>query len=398
MKSLVGLAIIALLAVFGSRAFERNVPLPLLIGRLYSNGIVYLFLGILLGPMWLGFINDNLIEKLSPIVSIGLFWIGFLFGINLKIRDMKRFTSRVYLLGFGQAIFTFAAVAVVFYVILDHTFAGAGPVAIAAATITLAACASQTSQATLLRLSRDRRFRGPNAQVATVTATLDDAPAILASGLLTFFWHQTQVGRTALPGFAWMALAVTLGVIGGGVIKLLLERSENEQELLLIVLGSMGIGGGLVAYLHLSPLFVGAIMGFAYVNLSERNGRLFRMVASFEGTLYVLFLVLVGSMVDLRWEYIALFAPAYILVRAIAKLGGVALFTVSGPGIPKTSRLVGFALLSQGGMAIALVIHYRNLYASPLADTIVTLVILGVLINEFYAAPLAQWVAGRGRR
>lgn len=397
MKSLAGLAIIALLAIFGSRAFERKVHVPDLFRRLFSEGLIYLFAGVLLGPAVLGFIDNHLIERFSPVITIGLFWIGFLFGINLKFRDVKRLTPSVFLLTFGQACFVFVVVGALFFWFLKSHIDTAGTLAVVAAAVTLAACASSTSQSTLLRLSTDRRFRGDTAQHAVVTATLDDLPAILFTGLLTFFGHRSLVGLTVLPGIVWLALALALGLFGGWVIKILLERAESNPVRLLVVLGCLSIGGGLTAYMHLSPIFVGAAMGVSYVNFAARDEKVFSIVTRSESTLYVLFLILIGGMLKPSWENLLFFVPLYLGLRILAKLAGGALFRVRSKEGPKPSRLIGLALLSQGGMAIALAIHYRNLYASPVSDGVVTLVILGVAINQLFAAPLALWVAQRGR-
>lgn len=398
MKSLVGLAIISLLALFGSRSFERKVNIPVFFKRFFADGMVYLIAGFIMGPALLGFINYDLITRLSPVITIGLFWIGFLFGINLKYKDLTRLSKSVLLVAIGQACVTFFLVAGGAWFMLKGLKGEVGAFAIAVSSLTLAACASGTNQSTLLRLSMARSFRGPTAQVATVSATLDDLPAIFITGLVTFFWHRTDAGQTNLHAMAWTLVACLLGLFGGMVINVLLKRADSEQSRLLIVLGTSAVGGGLAAYLHLSPIFIGMILGITYINLAERDEEVFEIAQRSESTLYVLFLLIVGSMFTIQIEYLIIFVPVYLLLRTAGKIAGGALFNIPESAGPKPSPLFGLALLSQGGLAIALVVQYAWLYRSPITDSIITIVILGVLINQTYAAPLALRVAKGDRR
>lgn len=398
MKSLIGLAIISLLALFGSRSFERKVNIPVFFKRFFADGMVYLCAGFIMGPALLGFINDDLVEKLSPVITIGLFWIGFLFGINLKYKDIKRLTQPVLLVAIGQAVVTFLFVATGAYFMLRGLKGEIGSFAIAVSSLTLAACASGTNQSSLLRLSMTRTFRGPTAQVATVSATLDDIPAIFITGLITFFWHRTDAGQTDLHAMGWTLVALLLGISGGFIINVLLKRADSEQTRLLIVLGTSAVGGGLSAYLHLSPIFIGMVLGITYINLAERDEQVFEITQRSESTLYVLFLLLVGSMFKIQIEHLFIFVPIYLLLRTVGKIAGGALFSIPESAGPKPSPWFGVALLSQGGLAIALVVQYAWLYHSPITDSIITIVILGVLINQTYATPLALKVAKGGRR
>lgn len=390
MKSILGLLLLALLAIFGSRYFERKIKIPAVVRRIFAGGMVFLYAGILMGPSVLGLIDRATFLKLSPVVTIALFWIGLIFGVHLKIKDLKRISPSVHLLAYGQSILTYFFIAVIFYLLLGRFFRQMDSMAMVASVMTLAACASGTSQGTLLRLTRNnRQFRGPTAQVATVTATLDDIPAIISTGLLTFFIHVSLPGQTVLPGMVWMGLALVAGIMGGWIIKVMLEKVDNEQGRLLILLGTSAVGGGLCAYLHLSPIFVGTIMGAAYANFSARNDKVFDIMSRSESTLYVLFLVLVGSMIRLRFEVLLLLVLVYVAVRIVGKILGGMMFPVSWPTKPRPSRYIGLALLPQGGLAIAIAIHYQMTFPNPMSELVVSIVIMGIVINELYAGPLA---------
>lgn len=397
MKSLIGLLIIALAALFGSRLVERSGPVPDFFRRLFSGAPAYLFIGLALGPSFLGLITDQVLLKLSPLVTIALFWIGFLYGLHCRGRDLKRIPGSVFLFSLGQALVPFVVLALAFFFFFHSYFDSLGPPM--AAAITLAACASGTSQSTVLRLTRHHRFRGPTARLAAVAATLDDLPAIIATGLVTFFIHKTLPHETPLSGLVWLISAVGLGLLGGVLMKVLLQRAENSQARLLVIMGCMAVGGGIAAYLHLSPIFIGAVMGAVYANLGAEDREVFDLVHRSESTFYVLFLILVGSMIHAELASAAFYALIYITLRTLSKVAGGFLFLPPKkvPGTDTPSHWIGLALLSQGGMAIALAIHYRGVYASPIADMVVTIILIGVVVNELIAYPLALRVAGRDR-
>ncbi len=398
MKSLLGLLVITLVALFGSRLVEKSGHVPDLFQRLFAGGWVFILFGILLGPSLLGVIDHQVVLRLSPIVTIGLFWIAFLFGFHLSARDLRRISEPVFAFAFGQSIFAMAVVGVASWFFLVRFFPGLDYSVLAVAAATLAACASGTNQSTLLRLTYHPRFRGTSAQLAAVTATLDDLPAILVTGGLTFFWHRSLAGEVPLPGIVWLAAAVFLGVFGGFVMKGLLDKAENEQVRLLMVMGCFGIGGGLSAYLHLSPIFIGAVMGATFANIGGRDEKVFDVLHRSEGTFYVLFLVLAGGMLRITSAALPLLVLIYLVFRIAAKVLGGYIFLpgqwrARGEGPP---RLIGLALLSQGGMALAFAIHYKSLYPSAIADPVVAVIIFGVIVNELFSYPLALRIAGRG--
>ncbi|MCZ7585973.1 MAG: hypothetical protein M5R36_23095 [Deltaproteobacteria bacterium] len=247
-------------------------------------------------------------------------------------------------------------------------------------------------------MTRFRGFRGPTAQLATVSATLDDIPGLIAVGLLACFWSPGVREASALAGLGWLGLSVVTGAIGGLVIILFLSRTHNDQTRLLGLMGALSVGGGLTAYLHLSPLFVGAVMGALYVNVSRRDDHVFNIVTRSESTFYVLFLILVGSLLQFRGEDLVLGMAVYLVVRIAAKAISGFLFLAPARNVERPSSLVGLALLSQGGMAIAMAAHYGAAENSVVAQSAVSIVILGVIMNELYGEPLAAWVVGRERR
>ena len=59
-------------------------------------------------------------------------------------------------------------------------------------------------------------------------------------------------------------------------------------------------------------------------------------------------------------------------------------------------RRVGLGLVSHDGLAVAIAVNLRLLIATPMADLVTTVVLVGVIINELLAPLLAARSVGSG--
>jgi Kef-type K+ transport system membrane component KefB len=60
------------------------------------SGAEYLLLGIVLGPQATGFLSPHVVDSFSPLVTLGLGWIGALTGCQLLLRGMVRIPAVIY--------------------------------------------------------------------------------------------------------------------------------------------------------------------------------------------------------------------------------------------------------------------------------------------------------------
>ncbi|MCA9796363.1 MAG: hypothetical protein KC910_31365, partial [Candidatus Eremiobacteraeota bacterium] len=84
---------------------------------LARTGILFLLLGAAIGPNGLRLLDPDVLEQLGPIVVLGLGWIGFLYGIHLEYRWLRRFASGLFLTALGESAFTFLFVLAVFWLL-----------------------------------------------------------------------------------------------------------------------------------------------------------------------------------------------------------------------------------------------------------------------------------------
>jgi Kef-type K+ transport system membrane component KefB len=123
-------------------------------------------------------------------------------------------------------------------------------------------------------------------------------------------------------------------------------------------------------------------------NLSRKSRKLFEALSRTDPPLYVIFFVLAGADLNLALlPALGVLGVAYVLARAVGKLGG-AWFAARKVEFGSTvENLLGFSILAQAGLAVGLVIVTRDRF--PEIAPTVTTVVLGAIIVFEIAGPLS---------
>jgi hypothetical protein len=344
-----------------------------------TPAVIFLPLGVVLGPQVLGLITPRLVERLDFVVTLGLAVLGVLVGLATG-REMRSAT-RLFVAASLESLVTTAAVtgAVLFFVTETGVPLHAPALAFAIA-LGLSASASSATSA-----DPDSE---PAAGIATRVADLDDVLPILIS----------VVAFSLLPipggGNAWMfqLAPVALGLIVGGVGWLLFERSESGAERAVFVLGTLALAGGSAAYVGVSPLAVGLVSGLVWTLLPGRADVLVRDdLRMVQHPVVVLLLVAAGAMTTWSAAAAWLLTP-YLLFRLSGKVIGAWL----------SSRIVDVGaadltayLMPPGVLAVALALNFRQVLPAAAGDTLLSTVAIGTAAFEIFAlAVLPHWRRG----
>lgn len=351
---------------------------------LARTGIIFLLLGALIGPYGFAIIDANALQHLAPVVVVGLGWVGLLYGSHLEVRRLRRLPMRLYRLVFTESLVTLLVVGLSLG-LLHEALGLSSPelVSTAVAAMILAATAAGTAPASLFLLRRERSVRGPTYEAMRFATALDDLPALFLVGIAFSLAGPISAGQ-------WFLLQSALGVAFGLILKALLRHDLDEQAAGLVFFGLLGVSSGICAYLHLSPLWVNALAGATFVNLADHDQResFYAALARREHVCYVLLLLLIGCSWNFHAAGVALPVAAYLLTRSTGKvLGGFLASRLMDDG--KVHPWLGLGLLSQGGMAIAIVTNYHWTFRDEASQKVVSVVLLAVLVNEL----VAPWAA-----
>jgi hypothetical protein len=136
-----------------------------------------------------------------------------------------------------------------------------------------------------------------------------------------------------------------------------------------------------------SPLISGLVCGIITANFCRHYLRALSEVLHAEKSIYIILLLLLGANWNFKLDFSLVITGIYFLVRVVGKLiGNFTASRVFKPDIKVPSTL-GLGLISEGGLAVAIIINFKLLYPS-IGDTLVTIIILSILVNEL----LSPWL------
>ena len=94
MQAIYAFGLLILLAFLGSRLIIRRKKFLSPLTFLFLSGLIYIFVGFYLGKGVLNVLSPQVLQGLTPLVGLGLGWIGFLFGFQLEYKYLRRFPLR----------------------------------------------------------------------------------------------------------------------------------------------------------------------------------------------------------------------------------------------------------------------------------------------------------------
>jgi hypothetical protein len=316
--------------------------------------------------------------------------VGLIFGIQLEFGKILRFPPRYLVLAAVQAVLTMVVVFVPFWLLLSALFDAEGSRVWLAAAV-LAATAACTAQTSLALIDGEFDLRGAKVMgLLRYISSLDAAVGLLVLGLAFCLVHdRPALGFEAGAALQWFFLSLSLGTVMGFLMNLLTRVRCSEEELLIFVVGIVLFSSGIALYFKLSPLFINAVMGMLVANIPGSKDRIFRLLVMLEKPFYLVFLVLAGAVWRPGSAWALPLAALYIGLRGVGKVSGGFLAARIDVPAERAPASLGLGLVAQGGMAIAMVMNYYQLSPMPITDVVVTIVLVGVIVNELVAPPLA---------
>jgi len=398
-KTLLAALALTVLSLVGARlafpARRSSVGVRLFL----SSGSHFVVFGFLLGPRITGLLTDEVLAGLAAFVALGLGWIGLLFGLQFDRRTLKTFRRAELGLAFGEAAIAWlvlagaGALALVASGLWSTT---AAPFVLAAAA---AGCVSSPTGAAVVFGSA--RVRGPVARLSSLCASLDGAVGLIALAVVFAVFHPVQEpGLLDIGLLRWIVTPILLALIFGWLFYSLTRDRIGPQEFVLFLLGLALVLGGSNLVLGTSALFAAALTGMLIANVSPIRRRTFAALVAWEKPVHVLFLLLAGSLLSLSSWLILPLLIAFLSLRIGGKLlGGLPARRLVSPN--PTVRQFGLALISQGGLSVAIAVSALLTLGTTIPDALPAalmfdVVVLGVMANELIGPPLLKRVLVAG--
>lgn len=334
-----------LIAALGAVAFVvGNVT-----RRWVSEVIVFLAIGIVVGPAVLDIVDADTVVALEPVTSLALGAIVFGIGERLEIPRLRRQWHTLAWVSLLENAGTFALVFFGTLLVRDE-FGFA---------FLLAAIAISTSPTTLVAVIAERRARGgftDNLLSATAINNVVSA-AVFGLGLPLVLAARTDAGQGALAFVQLIVYSVIIGTVGALILRRWQSHVTRVGERLLFVsvvlVSIVAVSRAVDAPVVLSALVAGAVLA----NDRRDTEPLFEALRTLEAPIFLVFFLVAGAGVHFdELATVPIIVGVYVVARTVGKVGGswVGLEMTRSGRRTGWGRSFGGGLLPFAGMAIGL--------------------------------------------
>lgn len=388
MKFLIAIAIIAGIALIGSRITFLKKQFGLGIKNIFFTGTEYILLGLLLGSGFLNILDTETIFKFRPFLVFGLGWVGFLYGIQFEIKRVRDLPKKFFSITAIQALITFFLVSSSMFVL----FYIRGALTVEKALITaivLGITALSTAQSALAIVNKNFKFRDQRLiDLLRYIAGVDGLFAMVFFALFLAFTDPVFIGFSSLLSAAkWVGLTIFTAFIPTLIFLLMNRTRYKHQDFLLVLTGVIALTSGMASYLGLSPLLSGLLTGVALANTCKYRIRALNFLGEGEKPIYILMLIIMGAGWDITGSISISAVIIFIIFRTLGKVfGNFAAVKSFRSTFPIPSGL-GFALLSNGGISFGIIINFMILYPG-LSNHILYVVLISAFFFELISPRL----------
>ena len=386
MTPMLGLLLIVVIAFVGKMWIMPHVKHehPIIAGIAVS-GIPYVLLGIVLGPIGFEFLNRDILTRLEPFLSLALGWVGMLFGIQLRWRNIRRFPTNYLVFTSSQSLVSFFLIAAICGIGFPLLSPGLPINMLIFIALFLAAVGAISSPITIGRAMITHKARGKLTHLLQFATGLDSFWGITIAGLLFAFFPQTH--PSSLSAVMWIFLYFGIGSSIGFLLLFLLQIGFEQEELLLLTLGIVFFNSGIGFVTGLSPIFLNMITGIVLAQSRIHASRLMNVLTYAEKPIYLMLLVFAGALwyppVLSAWSLIFLFLAS----RWLSKWSGGLLATRFASFPFSIPPKVGNMLLSFGGVSLALAFNFTLAVRGEAGNIVLSAALAGIILFD----ELAMW-------
>lgn len=330
------------------RLQARGIRLPAI------EGVFWILMGFSLGSRGLGLLPSDILAKLHPVVLLALAWVGLAFGMQVEFRVLRRLEPWHRRLGLSFPLLTGLLVALVCLKISSKMLPAFG----------LGAVAMLSAPESLEALSRARKPASRAAiRLLRLLTAFSGIPAVLSFGVASVLFSplSTVVGGD----LSWTSLLLEVGGIGlvaGYAILVMVRGVSDHISIMTILIGVAALVAGATSTIGISPLPAAALTGAIVINRCIFPHRILRAVHLFERPLLIALMVLVGAALKgLAFSWWVFLVLAFLRPAALVAQARLLGRLMTRRGLPPGTKGLGFGLLPQGALSIALIIALMSL-------------------------------------
>jgi hypothetical protein len=361
---------------------------------LIVSGAEYLLLGLFLGPQVSGVLPRETLAAFVPFMMLSLGWMGTMLGMRLYLPAMVRLRGVFYRVALAQSLITLAIVTGGSIVMFQWLF-GMDPMRALAPSLVLGAVATGSASDAVELIVRRLGRQSLVVRQIEVAVGLDAVIAIVTLGLVLCLNHVAAPDLMRSPtAVEWAVITAAIGVIGGTLFHLFLGEERDVDRLFISLAGAIVLMTGAAAYLQLSPLLSGLLLGSILANTSRNRAEIHQVLTKVERPLYFVLLLCGGAIWAPSTNAWLVPVAVFLALRMLGKLGGARLAARFNDMLPVLGPNWGRALLGQGGLALAIAFSYLIQENAIFPNIVFTAAVASVLLTDLISARLVSAAVG----
>lgn len=349
----------------------------------------YVIAGVGIGILLSNFTTHPILEHFDFVSSIALSIIAFTIGIELKWDVIKKLGRPILFITLFESIGAFIVVVLAMLPVYHGSYKEA---------LLLGSVAAATAPAATVAVVRQYKAKGVLTSTILAVVGIDDAVAltiyVVASSFVKAGLTGTNVSFFSVLGSALLSVAVSfaIGVLFAFAYIVLLNRIQSNDHIMLLLFAFLFAVSGLCSQFGVSELLGTMVFGILAVNLSPVIAmKSESIVHSVSPVFTAAFFMLGGAHLDIRLiGQVGLAGAVYFFARSAGKIGGGSLGAVVGRAPETVRKYVGFALLPQVGVALALALSIHKDFATAefgnegkyLAALVMNILLLTTIFTE----------------
>lgn len=374
--------------------YFSKYKLPLITG--------FLFTGIIVGPYFLNFCTEIVLQKISFIEKLSLSFIALSAGSEIYYKEIKTKIKTISVISISIFIFTFIICGTTTFFSLDIisftknlSFENKLVISILVGTV-LGAISPSSSIAVIKEL----KAKGPYTNLVLGVTILMDVLIIV------LFTINSSIGKSILLGHNFdlfliikilldLILSVLIGLIYANFISLVLFikiKSSSIKFFIIIVCGFLLFVFSLFLKnyslskfnfeIHFEPLLACIVSGFYVSNFTIHRRELSRIIKAKGLLIYILFFTLIGASLEINifknvWKITLLIFTARLISMFIGSFTGALIKKENF----EISSLIWLGFISQAGISLGLAKEAAVVF--PLWGVhFATLIISVIIINQ----------------
>jgi len=369
----------------------------------------YVLGGVLLGGSFLFFfpslhaklmpylLSPMALNRLGVVGDIALGLIAFSIGAELHLSRLRSLGRSIAWIVVLEALGTFVCVtAAIYFLVPERPYIA----------LVLGAVASATAPAATVAVINQYRSRGPLTTTILAVVGVDDGIALViyafAAAISKALIGQADVNLIAAFVMPLVEVIASLGIGAalGALALPLLRRARQPEDLILLTSLLILVTSGLAEQFHFSPLLANMAGAAVVVNRAFFiKRRIQKVFSDFSIVFYALFFITAGAHLDLSLlPQIGFLGLVYFVARLAGKVGGAQLGAVLGGASPIVRRHIGFSLIPQVGVAVALALLVGKEFGGgaygpagvELASVVVNILLFTTILTELLGPVLTR--------